>query len=94
MSLSFPARAACDRCGSEVTLAVTIAKLAPVTMFLALPVGWSCATKPDSGELRTTCQDCAGHESLLPTAPAPKFGVEPLTNPSKSLRVVKPSENE
>ena len=58
-------------------------------MYLSLPVGWTVATKPDSGELRTTCQDCAGHESLLPTAPAPKFGEDPLTNPSKNLRTLK-----
>ena len=89
MSLSFPVRAACDRCGAEMTFGATIAKLSPVTVYLSPPPGWACSTKPDSGELRVTCQGCAGHESLLPTAPAPKFGEEPLTNPAKSLRTVK-----
>jgi hypothetical protein len=94
VSLSFPARAACDRCATEATLAVTIAKLAPVTMFLALPDGWTVSTKADSGELKMTCPTCVGRDSLLPQAPAPKFAVEPLTNPaspeSKKMRTVKP----
>lgn len=62
----------CDRCTTQTTVDVVVAKLNPsVSMHISVPEGWACNTKADSLELYLLCPACVNRESLLPTIPKP-----------------------